>query len=131
MFVDVARGFQNARVCGNAKVKSFFVDIYGNTQIYYNACGTNHAHISDNAVICDALISDNSYIHSNASLIVNEDICDDAYREFGNEDDYYLHEYYANCEGYYDNDAVELNARARWEYLLSNQILLFKNLIRM
>ncbi|WP_208434689.1 hypothetical protein [Bartonella taylorii] len=129
-----ARVFQNARVFGNAKVKSFFVDVYGNAQIYDNAQVTDHAHISDNAVICDdahvggnakisgsayicdearvfddavicdALISGNSYIHSNASLTTNEDICDDAYPEFGSEDDYYRHEYYADCEGYYDDD---------------------------
>ncbi|WP_375608723.1 MULTISPECIES: hypothetical protein [unclassified Bartonella] len=29
---------------------------------------------------------------------------DDAYPEFGSEDDYYRHEYYADCEWYYDDD---------------------------
>ncbi len=166
---DKARVFQNARVSGNAKVRSFFVDvcgnakiygnaifeaifmggnarlygnahikgavvIEGNAQIYDNARVTDHAHISDNAVICDdahvggnakisgaahicdgsrvfddavvcgALISGDSYVHSAASLTADDHIWDEAYPEFGSEDDYYRHEYYADCEWYYDDD---------------------------
>ncbi|WP_375617080.1 hypothetical protein [Bartonella sp. AP58NXGY] len=166
---DKARVFQNARVSGNAKVKSFFVDVCGNARIYGNAIFegmllkdnaklygnahvsnavviegnakiydnariTNHAHICDDAVICDdahvggnakisgaahicdgsrvfddavvcgALISGDSYVHSAASLTADDHIWDEAYPEFGSEDDYYRHEYYADCEGYYDDD---------------------------
>ncbi len=123
----------NAKLSGNAHANNAVV-IEGNAQIYDNARVTDHAHISDNAVICDdahvggnakisgsayicdesrvfddavicdALISGSSYIHSNASLTANEDICDDAYPEFGSEDDYYRHEYYADFEGYYGDD---------------------------
>lgn len=111
----------NAKLSGNAHASNAVV-IEGNAQIYDNAVICDDAHVGgnakisgsayicdesrvfDDAVICDALISGNSYIHSNASLTANEDICDDAYPEFGSEDDYYRHEYYADCEGYYDDD---------------------------
>ncbi|CDO48672.1 phage related protein [Bartonella tribocorum] len=150
---DKARVFQNARVSGNAKVKSFFVDVCGNARIYGNAIFegmllkdnaklygnahvsnavviegnakiydnarvTNHAHICDgsrvfdDAVVCGALISGDSYVHSAASLTADDHIWDEAYPEFGSEDDYYRHEYYADCEGYYDDDSEYENDAA-------------------
>ncbi|WP_375620302.1 MULTISPECIES: hypothetical protein [unclassified Bartonella] len=171
---DKARVFQNARVSGNAKVRSFFVDVCGNAKIYGNAIFeaifmggnarlygnahikgavviegnakiydnayvTDHAHISDDAVICDdahvggnakisgaahicddarvfddavvcgALISGDSYVHSAASLTADDHIWNEAYPEFGSEDDYYRHEYYDDFEDYYDADLESEN----------------------
>ncbi|MBB5074550.1 hypothetical protein HNQ69_001702 [Bartonella callosciuri] len=71
----------------------------GNCWVYDKARVFQNARVFGNAKL-----SGNSYIHSNASLTANEDICDDAYPKFGSEDDYYRHEYYDDCEGYYDDD---------------------------
>ncbi|WP_375667696.1 hypothetical protein, partial [Bartonella sp. AC130YNZD] len=107
-------------VYGNAHVSNAVV-IEGNAKIYDNARVTDHAHICDDAVICDdahvggnakisgaahicdgsrvfddavvcgALISGDSYVHSAASLTADDHIWDEAYPEFGSEDDYYRH----------------------------------------
>ncbi|MCZ2159199.1 hypothetical protein NPX99_08070 [Bartonella sp. 220] len=137
---DKARVFQNAKVSGNAKVKSYFVDVCGNAKIYDNASVSGHAHISDDAVICDdaqiggnakisgaahigghsqvcddavicgATVSGYSCIHSDASLSSDDDIYDAAVPEFGSDDDYYRHEYYDDYE--YDCNSEDANQAA-------------------
>ncbi|EJF86340.1 hypothetical protein [Candidatus Bartonella washoeensis] len=137
---DHARFFQNARVFGNAKVKGYFVDVYGDAKIYDNTCVSGYAHISDetvicgnarvggyakisdgayicdesrvfdDAVVCGALISGDSYIHSAASLTEDDQIDSEAIPRLGSKDDYYHHEYYDDCE--YDYNFENANQAA-------------------
>ncbi|WP_375612427.1 MULTISPECIES: hypothetical protein [unclassified Bartonella] len=88
---DKARVFQNARVYENGKVKSFFVDVYGDAQIYGNAifegmtindyCEVyGNAHIQDTVVIeGNAKIYDNASVSDNAYISDTSVICGDAH----------------------------------------------------
>ncbi len=109
-------------VYGNAHIQNAVV-IEGNAKIYDNASVSGHAYISDESVICDnahvggnakisdgayicdesrvfddavvcgALVSGDSYIHSAASLTSDDQINDEAIPRFGSEDDYFSDEY--------------------------------------
>ncbi|UNE54992.1 hypothetical protein [Bartonella machadoae] len=81
---DKARVFENAKVSGNAKVKSYFVDVCGNAKIYGNAIFESifmggNARLYGNAHIKGAVVIEgNAKIYDNASVSGHAHISDDA-----------------------------------------------------